>query len=274
MDFKMGKSYNQIQIGEEASFTKTITETDVYLFAGISGDFNPMHVNEEFAKQTPFKTRIAHGALSQSLIAPVLGMHLPGLGTIAVEISCRFKAPTFFGDTITASAKVVEKIEKKQWVRMALAWTNQRGKIIAEGEAVVIPPPEASHRLPDEGDNMNSRKDNEKEDKEMALTGVKEVFDKMPEVFNANAAQGLDAVFQYEITGDGGGNWSIIVKDGACQVDEGVHESPTVTLTMSAETWLGIVNKQTNGMQAFMSGQLKATGDIMLAQRIEQLFPL
>jgi len=139
---------------------------------------------------------------------------------------------------------------------------------------VVIPPPEAPQPLSGKEGNMNPGTINEKEDKEMALTSVKEVFDKMPEVFNANAAQGLDAVFQYEITGDGGGNWSIIVKDGACQVAEGVNESPTVTLTMSAETWLGIVNKQTNGMQAFMSGQLKATGDIMLAQRIEQLFPL
>ncbi len=274
MDFKMGKSYNQLQIGEEASFTKTITETDVYLFAGISGDFNPMHVNEEFAKQTPFKTRIAHGALSQCLIAPVLGMHLPGLGTIAVEISCRFKAPTFFGDTITASAKVVEKIEKKQWVRMALSWTNQRGELIAEGEAVVMPPPEISQPLSGKEGNMNPGKINEKEDKEMALTDVKEVFDKMPEVFNANAAQGLDVVFQYEITGEGGGNWSVIVKDGTCEVKEGSHDSPSVTLTMSSETWLGMVNKQVNGMQAFMSGQLKATGDIMLAQRIEQLFPL
>jgi 3-hydroxybutyryl-CoA dehydratase len=141
MDFELGKSYDELQICEEASFTKTITETDVYLFAGISGDFNPMHVNEEFAKTTPFKTRIAHGALPQSLIAPVLGTKLPGLGTVAVEISCRFKAPTFFGDTITAKAKVSEKMEKKRWVRMALIWTNQRGETIAEGEAVVIPPP-------------------------------------------------------------------------------------------------------------------------------------
>ncbi len=140
MDFELGKSYDELTIGEEASFTKTITETDVYLFAGISGDFNPMHVNEEFAKTTPFKTRIAHGALPQSLIAPVLGTKLPGLGTVAVEISCRFKAPTFFGDTIMAKAKVSEKIEKKRWVRMALTWTNQRGETIAEGEAVVIPP--------------------------------------------------------------------------------------------------------------------------------------
>ena len=141
MDFELGKSYDELQIGEEASFTKTITETDVYLFAGISGDFNPMHVNEEFAKTTPFKTRIAHGALPQSLIAPVLGTKLPGLGTVAVEISCRFKAPTFFGDTITAKATVSKKMEEKRWARLALTWTNQRGETIAEGEAVVIPPP-------------------------------------------------------------------------------------------------------------------------------------
>ena len=140
MDFELGKSYDELEIGEEAHFSKTITETDVYLFAGISGDFNPMHVNEEFARQTPFGTRIAHGALPQSLAAPVLGTKLPGLGTVAVEISCRFKAPTFFGDTITATARVKEKIENKRWVRMTLTWVNQRGETVAEGEAVVIPP--------------------------------------------------------------------------------------------------------------------------------------
>jgi acyl dehydratase len=140
MNFELGKSYDDLQIGEEASFSKTITETDVYLFAGISGDFNPMHVNEEFAAQSPYKTRIAHGALAQSLIAPVLGMKLPGFGTVAVEIRCRFKAPTFFGDTIKATARVEEKLESKKWVRMTLTWTNQRQEIVAEGEAMVIPP--------------------------------------------------------------------------------------------------------------------------------------
>jgi putative sterol carrier protein len=108
----------------------------------------------------------------------------------------------------------------------------------------------------------------------MAFTEVKETFDNMASVFNPSAAEGLDAVFQYEITGEGGGNWTVIIKDGACEIKEGTHDSPTTTLSMSAETWLAIVNKQLNGMQAFMSGQLKATGDIMLASRIEQLFPL
>ncbi len=108
----------------------------------------------------------------------------------------------------------------------------------------------------------------------MAYTQVNDVFAKMPDAFNAAAAQGLDAVFQFEITGEGGGNWNVVVKDGTCQVNEGNHEAPSVTLNMSAETWVGMVNKEVNGMQAFMTGQLKATGDIMLAQRIEQLFQL
>ena len=108
----------------------------------------------------------------------------------------------------------------------------------------------------------------------MALTDVKEVFTKMPEVFRPSAGKGMDVVFQFNITGEGGGNWNVTIKDEACQVQEGTHDSPTVTLTMSAETWLGIVNKSLSGMQAFMSGQLKVTGDMMLSQRIEQLFPL
>ena len=136
----LGKTYDELEIGESASFSKTITETDVVLFAGISGDFNPIHMDEEFARQTPFKKRIAHGAVPFSLIGAVLGMKLPGLGTVLVEIRCRFKAPTFFGDTITATATVAEKIQEKRWVRMDLHWTNQRGETVAAGEAVVVPP--------------------------------------------------------------------------------------------------------------------------------------
>jgi putative sterol carrier protein len=106
----------------------------------------------------------------------------------------------------------------------------------------------------------------------MAITNVKEVFDKVPQAFNADAAKGLDAVFQFDITGDGGGIWNVAVKSGACQVQEGKVSSPTVTLTMSGDTWLGMVNKQINGIQAFMSGKLKLSGDMLLAQRIPDLF--
>ena len=136
----IGKTIEEMQIGNEAEFTKTISETDVYMFAGISGDFNPMHLNEEFAKRTPFRTRIAHGALPQCLIAPVLGMKLPGLGTVALEIVTRFKAPTYFGDTITARGEIVEKLEEKRWVKMNLTWTNQKGEQVCTGSALVMPP--------------------------------------------------------------------------------------------------------------------------------------
>ena len=139
--YKLGYTYDDLEIGMSDSFTKTISETDVYLFAGISGDFNPMHVNEEFAKLTPFGTRVAHGALPYCLIAPVLGTKLPGLGTVALEMKVRFRAPTYFGDTITATATVAEKREDRKWVLMDCEWTNQDGKVVATGSALVQPPP-------------------------------------------------------------------------------------------------------------------------------------
>ena len=106
----------------------------------------------------------------------------------------------------------------------------------------------------------------------MAETDVREVFARISEVFNADAAKGVDAVFQFDITGDGGGTWNVTIKDGTCNVQEGVSDSPTVTMTMSTDTWLGIVNKELNGIQAFMSGKLKVSGDMMLAQRYQNLF--
>jgi len=139
---KLGKTISEISIGDNASFTKTISETDIYLFAGISGDFNPMHVNEEFAKKTMFGRRIAHGAIATSLIAPVLGTMLPGLGTVAIDTSVRYKAPVYPGDTITATATVVEIFEEKNRVRMELKWVNQGGTEVAIGEGTVMPPKE------------------------------------------------------------------------------------------------------------------------------------
>ncbi len=269
MQFELGLSYDELEVGMKASFSKTISESDVYLFAGISGDFNPMHVNEEFAKLTPFGTRIAHGALPQSLIAPVLGTQLPGLGTIALEVTARFRAPTYFGDTITATAEITEKIEAKRRIRMDLLWTNQRGETVATGEAIVIPPPKR-----DELRTAQTPESTPREEQTMAIASVKEVFDKMPEVFNVANAAGLDVIFQFHITGEGEGDWQVIVKDQKCEVMEGVHDAPTVSLTMEGPDWLAICNGQLDGMSAFMSGKLKATGDIMMAQRIQSLFPL
>lgn len=108
----------------------------------------------------------------------------------------------------------------------------------------------------------------------MAFTSVKEVFENMPRAFNPAAAEGLDLVFQFHITGAQAGDWHVTVKDKACQVGEGTHESPTVSLTMSDEDWLAMCNGELDGMTAFMTGKLTATGDIMAAQRIPSLFPL
>ncbi|MEI7011226.1 MaoC family dehydratase [Leptospira licerasiae] len=138
--YEKGKTYEEIQIGEKASFTKTITETDIYLFAGISGDFNPLHVDEEYAKTTAFGTRIAHGGLAASLLAPVLGMKLPGLGTVALETLTKFRKPVYPGDTITCTVTVKEKIARLKAVSMNIEWTNQRKETIGKGECKVLPP--------------------------------------------------------------------------------------------------------------------------------------
>jgi putative sterol carrier protein len=106
----------------------------------------------------------------------------------------------------------------------------------------------------------------------MAFTSVKEIFSGMQASFKPAAAKGMTAVFQFEITGEGGGSWNAIIKDGTCQVAEGKNPSPTVTLTMASDTWLGIVNKQVNPIQAFMGGKLKLTGNMMLAQKMQDLF--
>lgn len=139
--YQKGKTFDEIQIGDSASFSKTISETDVYLFAGISGDFNPLHVDEEYAKTTPFGRRIAHGGLASSMLAPVLGMKLPGLGTMVLDVEQRYKSPVYFGDTVTCSVEVVDKIDRIKAVKMKIHWTNQRGETVSKGTCRVIPPP-------------------------------------------------------------------------------------------------------------------------------------
>ena len=134
------KTYDQLKVGDTAAFSKTISETDVYLFSGICGDFNPVHVNAEEAAKSRFQRRIAHGPLTQSLIAPILGTRLPGLGTIALELTCRFKAPVYIGDTVTVTAEVTEKLPDRRWVRLKAVWTNQNRQVVAEGGALVMPP--------------------------------------------------------------------------------------------------------------------------------------
>jgi len=133
-----GLTINEIEVGQSASYTKTITEADVILFAGITGDNNPAHMNEVYAKETMFKGRIVHGMLSAGLISTVLGMYLPGPGSIYAKQDIKFLAPVRFNDTITATCTVKEKITERNRVIMDCKVTNQDGADVIVGEAVLV----------------------------------------------------------------------------------------------------------------------------------------
>ncbi len=136
----MSYTMDQLKIGQKARFSKTISECDVYLFAGVTGDTNPAHLNTEYAKDTVFKKRIAHGMLSASLISTVLGTELPGKGTIYLRQEVTFLRPVHFEDTITAVVEVVGKDERKNRVTLKTTCLNQEGVVVVDGEATVIPP--------------------------------------------------------------------------------------------------------------------------------------
>mgnify|MGYP004470207727 CR=1 FL=1 len=136
----MMKTIAQIQLGDSASFTKTVTETDIVLYAGITGDMNPAHLNAESAKDSMFGQRIAHGMLSAGFISAVLGMQLPGPGAIYMGQELRFVKPVYIGDTVTATATVIERIEEKNRIRLETVVTNQRGETVITGVATVMPP--------------------------------------------------------------------------------------------------------------------------------------
>ncbi len=135
----LGKTIDEMKVGDSAEFAKTIGESDIYLFAGITGDLNPFHVNEDFSKDTFFKGRIAHGILLAGFISAVVGCHLPGPGAIYVKQELKFKAPARIGDTITAKATVKEMVVEKNRVVLTTTCTNQDGDLIVDGEAVVSP---------------------------------------------------------------------------------------------------------------------------------------
>ncbi len=136
----IGKTIEELKVGDTAEIQKTISETDVYLYAGITGDLNPAHLNEEYARGTFFKTRIAHGMLIAGLISTILGNKLPGPGTIYTHQSVDFLAPVRFGDTITARAEIMDLDFEKNRARLKTTCMNQEGTIVLDGEALVSPP--------------------------------------------------------------------------------------------------------------------------------------
>lgn len=131
-----GYNIEDLQVGMSANTAKTVTEADIVLFAGVSTDVNPMHLNEEWAKTTQFGGRIAHGMLSAGFISAVLANKLPGPGTVYLSQTLKFKAPVRIGDTVTASVTVREVIvEKRRCILDAVCSVN--GKVVIEGESTM-----------------------------------------------------------------------------------------------------------------------------------------
>ncbi len=128
----------KVEVGQKASFTKTITETDVVLFAGSTGDMNPFHIDEEFAKKARFGTRIVHGMLVTGLISAVMGIKLPGPGTIYLHQELDFRHPVYIGDTITAVVEVLHVREDKPIVTLSTNCYNQNEVLVVEGKAIVL----------------------------------------------------------------------------------------------------------------------------------------
>ena len=130
--------YAEIQVGDAASFSKTLAEADIYNFAGISGDFNPIHVNEEFAKTTRFGKRIAHGMVTASFISTLIGMYMPGKNALYLSQEMKFVKPVFIGDTLTATATVLEKIVEKKILVLETIIKNQDDQVVLAGQARVM----------------------------------------------------------------------------------------------------------------------------------------
>ncbi|MDR3270310.1 MAG: MaoC family dehydratase [Peptococcaceae bacterium] len=130
------KKFADFNLGDTSSFTKTITETDVVMFAGISGDMNPLHMDDEYAKTTQFKSRIAHGALVASLLGPA-GASFFGCESVYMAHTQRFLAPVRIGDTITATVEVKEMIPEKKRIKTYSTCTNQHGALVVAGESLI-----------------------------------------------------------------------------------------------------------------------------------------
>ena len=137
--------YEDIETGDRSTFSKTIGEADIFAFCGITGDFNPVHVDEAFAKETRWEGRIAHGMLVAAMVTQTLSAIL-GDGSIHVSQEVSFKAPVRIGDTITVVSEVIEKIEEKRRVIVSSVWTNQDGTTVIAGKGELLLPRERQGR--------------------------------------------------------------------------------------------------------------------------------
>jgi acyl dehydratase len=131
--------YEALEVGQTASYSKTVGERDIQLFAEVSGDRNPVHLDAEYAASTMFKERIAHGMFSGALISAAVACELPGPGTIYLGQQMRFTAPVKLGDTLTVRLEILEKLPKFR-VRVATRVFNQNDELVVDGEAEILAP--------------------------------------------------------------------------------------------------------------------------------------
>jgi len=131
--------FEDLEVGQSGSLGKTISEADILMFAGVSGDTNPAHMDEEYAAGTMFKGRIAHGMLSGAIISALFGTKFPGPGCIYVSQSLRFKAPVRIGDTIRVRAEVTELVPAKKFAVLKTT-ASVKDKVVADGEATLMVP--------------------------------------------------------------------------------------------------------------------------------------
>lgn len=137
-----GKTIHELNIGDHAEFSKTISETDSYLYAGITGDFNPIHVNKPYSQKSIYGERIAHGFLTAGFISTVIGIELPDPVTVYLKQSMTFLRPVMIDETITATVTVMEKNVEKNRVILKTECFNEKEELVLTGEAVVMPPQE------------------------------------------------------------------------------------------------------------------------------------
>ncbi len=253
---------------------------DQPLLYRLSGDTFGLHVDAEFAKMVGFERPIMHGLCTYGFACRALMTSLtPGNPGKVRRLACRFLQALYPGEPIKTLVWRT-KVGMAVW-RTINASTGdvviERG-VFEYGE---IPPAEEGARVNERSNQLtgdNPPTSRMKGDRPAVgaeigeLSMVKAIFEKMPSIFNADAAKGVDATFQFNISGEGGGDWYAEVKGGTCKVEPGVHPNPTTTIKMDAADFVDMINGNLPAMQAFTSGKLKISGDIMKSQLITRLF--
>jgi len=258
----------------------TTPSPDQPLLYRLSGDTFGLHVDAEFAKMVGFERPIMHGLCTYGFACRALMTSLtPGNPGKVRRLACRFLQALYPGEPIKT-----------------LVWRTREGMAVWRtinantGDVVIdrgvfeygeIPSAREGAREHEHlnhltGDNLPTsptKDDRPAVDAEIGeLSMVKAIFEKMPSIFDADAAKGVEATFQFNIPGEGGGDWYAEVKGGACKVEAGVHPNPTSTIKMDAADFVDMINGKLSAMQAFTSGKLKIGGDIMKSQLITRLF--